>query len=184
MNFLQNIDFSILDFIQNNLRSEFMDKLMIFITNLSNHGEIWIAIAVLFLLLKKYRKNGLTLSLALIINLIGCNLILKPLFQRPRPCDINKTVQLLINRPHGYSFPSGHTTVSFAAATVIYTINKKWGIASYILASLIAFSRLYLYVHNPSDILGGIIFGVLFAIIALTITDYINTSEKNTMSHK
>ena len=84
----------------------------------------------------------------------------KPLVARERPCWIRDPVQLLIDMPKDYSFPSGHTQVSVVSAMAIFQNNRKWGIAAFVLASLIAFSRLYLYVHFPTDVLAGIVIGM------------------------
>ena len=152
------------------MRSGFLDFVMPIITSLGNGGVIWIAIALIFTATKKYRTAGIAVLAALILNLLIGNVILKPLIARVRPCDINTAVQLLIKRPTDYSFPSGHTLSSFAAATVIFCRDKRLGIAAVILASLIAFSRLYLYVHYPTDILGGILIGIPIGIFSYYIT--------------
>ncbi|MGL4875433.1 MAG: phosphatase PAP2 family protein, partial [Clostridium sp.] len=104
--------------------------------------------------------------------LVG-NVFMKNFFMRPRPCWIDSSVNLLISIPTDFSFPSGHSMCSFAAATVLYSMNKKIGIASLILAFLIAFSRLYLFVHYPSDVLVGSIIGILLGIISVKILNKI-----------
>ena len=101
---------------------------------------------------------------ALLVDLLLCNGIIKPLFQRTRPYEVNTAVQLLISRPVDYSFPSGHTAASFASAAALYLSGaKKMAVPALILACLIAFSRMYFYVHYPTDIVGGIAVGVLSA---------------------
>ena len=95
---------------------------------------------------------------------------MKPLIARTRPFDANNLKDiLLIKAPKDYSFPSGHTMASFAAATVLIYMNRKVGIVAMVLAVLIAFSRLYLYVHYPSDVFAGMIFGILSAIISIKL---------------
>ena len=84
-----------------------------------------------------------------------CNVLLKNLFAMPRPCDLNPSVALLIPKPQDYSFPSGHTASSFAAVTVLYLMGVKRWYWALVPAGLIAFSRMYLDVHFPIDILGG-----------------------------
>jgi undecaprenyl-diphosphatase len=155
-----------LDFIQQNMRSEFLDAVMIVITSLGNGGILWIVIALIFIATKKYRSEGFALAAALLMHLLICNIMLKPLIARIRPCDINTAVELLIPRPHDYSFPSGHTSASFAGATVICYANKRIGILAVILAAAIAFSRLYLYVHYPSDVLGGAGLGIALGMLS------------------
>jgi len=133
---------------------------MPWITWLGNSGFIWIAIGIYFVLQKKYRTIGMSILISLVLcGLIG-NLWLKPMIGRLRPSDVNLEAILLIARPMDYSFPSGHTLASFAAATAIFLNNRRFGLWAYILATLIAFSRLYLYVHYPTDILAGIILGL------------------------
>ena len=102
------------------------------------------------------------LAAALVVDVILCNGILKHLVARTRPCDVNTAIRLLIARPHDFSFPSGHTAASFAAVTALYLADEKklWKI-SCVVAVLIAFSRLYLYVHYPTDVLGGLAVGIL-----------------------
>ena len=107
------------------------------------------------------RKTGMVMMAALCIELVVCNGILKNLFARIRPCDVNTQIQLLIARPDDFSFPSGHTAASFAAVAALYfSGERKLWKPALILACLIAFSRLYLYVHYPTDILGGILVGI------------------------
>lgn len=158
---IMNLEFWILDGIQN-LRTPAVDVLMPFITRFGNGGVIWIVLTVILLLIPKTRKTGLTLGAALILDGIFCNLFLKNLVRRIRPCDINDAVRLLIPYPSDYSFPSGHTAVSFAAASALYFAGEKylWK-AALVLAAFIAFSRMYLYVHYPTDILGGALLGIL-----------------------
>ena len=144
------------------LRTPVGDQVMCFITSLGNGGMIWIALGVLMLLIPRTRKSGLVVLTALVLDLILCNGILKHLFARVRPCDVNTAIQLLIPRPTDYSFPSGHTAAAFAATSALFFAGE-WKIwkPSLILAILIAFSRLYLYVHYPTDILGGVIVGIV-----------------------
>ena len=163
-----NFEFLILDFIRDNLTSPFMDTLMKAITFLGNGGWIWIAFGVILSLIPKTRKIGFTVCLGLIFSLLVCNLTLKPLVARVRPYEI-KEIVLIIAKPHDYSFPSGHSSASFAGAVAIFLNNKKWGSLAVLLAALIAFSRLYLYVHFPTDVIGGMILGSLCAVLGYFI---------------
>ena len=154
------IELRILDFIQG-MRTPVGDAVMCFITKLGNAGMIWIVLAVILLLIPKTRKTGIIILAALCIDLVVCNGILKNLFARIRPCDVNTQIQLLIARPDDFSFPSGHTAASFAAVAALYfSGERKLWKPALVLACLIAFSRLYLYVHYPTDILGGILVGI------------------------
>ena len=148
------------------MRSEILDSIMIFTSRIGNGGIVWILIALFFTATKKYRIEGIAMIAALAINLLITNVILKQLFARVRPCDINTAIELLISRPTDYSFPSGHTSSSFAAATVIFCKDKRMGTLAVILAAAIAFSRLYLYLHYPSDIIGGFAIGIIIGVFA------------------
>lgn len=155
------IEFSILDYIQS-LRTPFLDQAMPFISSLGNVGAIWIVLAAILLLIPKTRRVGGIVAFALVFDFLFCNVILKNLFARIRPYDVNTTVQLLIPKPRDFSFPSGHTAAAFAAAfALLFAREKKLWIPVLIFALLIAFTRLYLYVHYPTDILGGILIGLL-----------------------
>lgn len=145
---------------------------MAFITSLGNAGIIWIVLAVVLLILPKTRKTGIIVAAALLMDLILCNLILKNLVARVRPYDVNTAIAILIKKPLDFSFPSGHTAASFAAMTALFLAKmKKAWIAALVLAVLIAFSRLYFYVHYPTDVLGGAVVGILSGIIGYAIVE-------------
>ena len=171
MDFIQNVDFSILFWIQENIRCAFLDVVFPFVTSLCNDGEIWILLGIVLLFFKKYRKFGIFVLVGMLLGAIIGNEILKPLIARPRPCHIYEMLpDMLIDVPKltSYSFPSGHTTSSFIAATVLVRANKKFGFFAIPLAFLIAFSRMYLFVHFPTDILGGVVLGVLIGFFTVT----------------
>lgn len=158
------MDFKILYMI-NGLHNEILDRIMIIITNLGDAGIVWILLAIVLLFMKKTRKCGILMIISMGIGVILGNVILKNLIARPRPCWIDESIKLLIEKPKDYSFPSGHTLASFEAAVMIYLNNKKAGIISIFIACLIAFSRMYLFVHFPTDILGGAILGTAISIL-------------------
>ncbi len=165
-----SFDLPILEWIQANLQSTFLDTVMPIITVFGDAGIFWMAWAVLLLFFPKTRKIGLGMGFAMLLGLLVCNVTLKPLVQRPRPYDFQEAefgvlINLLIDRQHDFSFPSGHTIASFEAATVLLKNSKKMGIPAMILAVLIAFSRLYLYVHYPTDVIFSVFAGILFAFI-------------------
>ena len=152
-------EFLVLDFIYNYIKNPFLDFFMTKITFLGNGGLIWIAAAIVLLAIPKYRKSGIALSIGLLACLVIGNLTLKPLVARARPYEFVEGIELLINRPADFSFPSGHTLSSVVSASILTMSDKRFGYVAIPLAVLIAFSRLYLYVHFPTDILGGIIIG-------------------------
>lgn len=137
-----------------------LDFLMPKITLLGNGGAIWILAALILLCTKKYRRQGVLLLVGLIAGVLVGNACLKNLIARPRPCWLDSSVQLLIANPADYSFPSGHTLSSVIGATGLTKTNRRFGYAAIPLAALIAFSRLYLYVHFPSDVLAAAVLGV------------------------
>lgn len=168
MNFITKIDISILNLIQN-LKSPLMDKIMTTITAFGNMGIFWILLIVIFLTTKEYKKMAKYMIICLLVNIIIVNLIIKPAVGRQRPFEIVEGIKLLVLKPQDPSFPSGHSAVSFCMLTTIlfFSKSKTINIMASLLAILIAFSRLYLYVHFPSDVFCGIIFGILSSFITL-----------------
>lgn len=171
MNLILSFDNMVLDFLQS-IHTPLLNSFFITITKAGDAGIIWIAISVLLLFFEKTRKAGLCSLIALILSLICGNLILKNLIARDRPFfQAVAEFEYLISYPSGYSFPSGHTLSSFAAATAISRVMKsKWfTIPLMTLAALIGLSRLYLYVHFPTDVIAGAILGVLLGFLAIYI---------------
>lgn len=156
---MQAFEFVILDWIQT-LRCEALDVILSAVSWTADHGEIWILLAAVLLVIPKTRKIGFAVACGLVVDLLVCNIWLKPMIGRVRPFTVNTTIELLVKAPLDASFPSGHTAVSFAAVTALATAHSKLWRPALALAVLIAFSRLYLYVHWPSDVLGGVIVGV------------------------
>ena len=139
---MQSFEFAVLDFIQNNIANDFLDFIMPKITALGNAGVLWIVLTVIFLISKKYRSTGCVMLIALVLDLILCNIILKPLVARTRPYDINTAFELLIPAQHDYSFPSGHSAASFAAVSAMYFTKCSLGKPACFVSAAIAFSRL------------------------------------------
>lgn len=166
---LKNLDLGLLKFIHDSTQNYIFDKIMPLITSLGNGGFIWITIALILIFNKRYRDVGIMIIASMIVTSIIGEGILKNLIQRPRPFINISTVHLLISKPTSYSFPSGHTAASFAAVGIIFSTLKKFRIYAIILALLIAFSRMYLFVHYPSDILGGILLGLFCSKIVLKV---------------
>lgn len=163
---IQNVDWTILHWIRDTLQCGVMDFLMPKITALGNGGAIWIVAAAAMTISKKYRKYGIAMFAALAAGVLVGNVCLKHLIARSRPCWI-ENVSLLIGNPTDYSFPSGHTLSSVIGAFMLTAANRKFGLLAIPLAALISFSRLYLYVHFPSDVLASVVIGVLLGNIAV-----------------
>ncbi len=175
-------ELSILDFIRETFTCKALDLFMPFVTKFGDHGIFWIALSVLFIIFKKTRKLGLTMGLALLMGFLAGNMFLKNVVARIRPYDLNESVTLLVSRLSDYSFPSGHTLASFEAATAITLYSKRLGIPALVLAALIALSRLYLYVHYPTDVIAGAALGIGFAFLAFFIIKKVE--EKWFCGHK
>ena len=154
-------ELAVLDWIQAHLRCGLLDAVLPVISWTCDHGEIWIALAVILLLLKRQRWTGVSLSFGLLLDLLLCNMLLKPLVDRVRPFAVNTAVELLTAPPGDASFPSGHTAASFAAVFALRAAGSPLWKPAAVLASIIAFSRLYLYMHWPTDVLGGIVVGAV-----------------------
>lgn len=172
---MNEFELKILDFVRENLTNPFLDVFMPFITKLGDGGIFWIALAVVFVIFKKTRKMGISMGLALLIGFLTGNMFLKNVIARTRPYDLNEGVSLLVDKLSDFSFPSGHTLASVESATVIFIHNKKIGIPAIVLAALIALSRIYLYVHYPTDVLAATALGIAIAFLACYL---INLAEK------
>ena len=166
----EGFDLPILDWIAANLWNPVLDKIMPLVTVLGDAGIFWIVCSVILMLIPKTRKAGFSMGLALLMGVVLCTITLQPLIGRIRPYDYQwevygKTIELLIEAEHDFSFPSGHTIASFEAAFALLLGNKKLGIPAMVLAVLIAFSRMYLYVHYPTDVLTSVVLGFGLAIL-------------------
>ncbi len=180
-----NIELWILDALQG-LHSPIMDRVMVGISTLGNAGMIWILLAVVLLIRKKTRPLGCVLAVSLFVDVILCNAILKNLFARPRPFTVNTMVDLLVAKPKDYSFPSGHTAASFTAVFALWCAKERHGLfwSTLGLAVLIAFSRMYLYVHYPTDILGGVLVGGIAGYAGARIVEMIRNKVMKTQAEK
>ena len=165
-----SFDWGILQAIQDYVTCTFLDVAMPIITMLGNAGAIWIIAAIALLCSKKYRVYGIVLLGCLAAGALIGNGFLKNFVMRPRPCWLDESVAMLIATPGDYSFPSGHTMASVIGATILTAANRKFGLIAIPLAVLIAFSRMYLYVHFPSDILGGLVLGLAISAAGLWIS--------------
>ena len=182
-------EIEVLDALQN-IHTPWLDKIMVAITSLGNAGILWIVLAAVLLIIPKTRKAGLCMAIALILDLLITNCLLKNLVARTRPYDVANFTDLIVKKPTDYSFPSGHTAASFSAVTALFMRKEKLlGSIACVVAVLIAFSRMYLYVHFPTDILGGIVVGIVAGVAAGLILKVIDTklatrNEKSDMGNQ
>lgn len=167
IDFITKIDFSILYWIQDNLRNSFMDFVMPLFSNLQDGGLIWISIAVVMLFFKRTRYCGIAVLFAMGIDTLITEYGIKNIVCRVRPCNLVDDVNMLVKKPTSYSFPSNHSASAFAGAVaVMLTIKKKaWTIPAFVFSGIIAFSRMYVFVHFPSDVFAGILLGSTIAVL-------------------
>lgn len=160
------MDFDILYWIQN-LRSQGLDSVMVKVFNdiVGAKGEIWLYLGILLLIVPKTRKVAVCLLSSYILAYFIGDGILKDLIARQRPCMVDESVELLIKRPTSFSCPSVHSMLAFASAGTIFWFNKKWSIPALVFAVLIGLSRMYFFVHFPTDVLFGAVLGFAVATI-------------------
>lgn len=167
------MDFQILYAIQT-IRTGLLDNIIVFITNfVGKNAEIWLVLGVALLIFKKTRKIGLAVLLSYGLTWVVCQDILKDTICRPRPCHIDETIELLVKRPSSFSCPSTHSALAAAMAASVYYFNKKFGIVAIVAALIIGFSRMYLFVHFPTDVLFGLLIGAIAGIIAGKVVEII-----------
>lgn len=180
---ITSIDHVILLWIENHLRFAWMTPFWKMVTLLGNGGIFWILVCLVMLCMKKTRKAGIVMVIALIVNALLVNVCIKNVVARVRPYDAFDDIIRLIEAQKDYSFPSGHTSASFACAFGMYLglrkEMKKYSIPFFVIATLVGFSRLYLAVHYPSDVLGGVVIGILSAFVALFLLSKMETYKQN-----
>lgn len=159
-------DLSVLEAIQN-IKSDALDLLMMIFSYMGEAGAIWIFAAITMLCFKKTKVTGAMILFALIAGVLIGEVALKNIVCRPRPFVTFPDLSQNINPPDGYSFPSGHSCSSFAAATILLLRDKRFGLPALLVAALIAFSRLYNCVHFPTDVLAGILLGISLGVITV-----------------
>ena len=161
---IKEFDENTLRFIQDNLDNDLFQNIMVLITRLGDMGAIWIAPGVVLTCSKEQRRVGIELLATLAAGGIINSLVIKNIVDRTRPFDMHIWLDVLINKPTDFSFPSGHTASSFAAAYVISkNYGKKFGIPAYTLATAIGLSRVAVGVHYPSDVIAGAAVGTAVA---------------------
>ncbi len=162
-------DSAVMTFVQSGFHNPITDTIFPAVTYLGESGIFWILLSLLIIALGRkngWRTTGCLMLAAMLLGLLLGEIALKNIICRPRPFQEMPEISLLIPPPSGYSFPSGHSCASFAAATIIFLKDKRPGTAALALAALIAFSRVFLFVHYPTDVLAGSLLGVLCALAA------------------
>lgn len=141
-----------------------LNYIMKYITFIGEFGAVPIACALILLIFKRTRKGGLVCAIALILNFIIVNGLLKTVVNRPRPWTEFEEIALFyeqfgIRLPKDSSFPSGHTAACFCVAVACVFAFKLKGLPAIVVAFLVALSRIYLCVHYPTDVLAGALIG-------------------------
>lgn len=142
-------------------------------TMMGDLGIIWLLTAILIIPMKRFRLYGVSIIVIVAACAFLGDIVIKPLVRRLRPFAANTKLRLIIRTPGGYSFPSGHTSSSVGAAYVLFQMNHWVGLAGFLVAALIALSRLYLHVHYPTDVLAGALLGLLCGMFILKLIFYI-----------
>ena len=192
-----NADGDLLIFLQDHVRNKVCDPFFKLITHLGDAGIFWILLTIVLLFFKQTRKAGICSVVALVGSVILNNVILKPLVARPRPFWFGDTkdaeglvanvegLKCIVKEAADYSFPSGHTAASFASAVAMFPhLPKKYSISLLVLAFLIAFSRLYIGIHYPTDVLAGLIDGIFLGILGSIVGSYIYKKLEEKMAKK
>ena len=168
-------DFSVLNFIQEHFRCDALDWLTQLFSTIGHAGIVWIVISVIFIFFKKTRAAGVIGLLSMGLGLLLGEFVIKNIVARPRPFltddprNLFLNAELIVKKPSGYSFPSVHSCIAFSSAVILLVRDRRFGIPALFLAALIAFSRLYNYVHFPTDVFCGIILGIICAVVTLFV---------------
>lgn len=179
-NWITETDLKILDWIQANMHSEVLDRVLPALTFLGEKGWFFIVFAVVLLCIPKTRRWGAWLGTSLLLGLVFCNMLIKNIVARERPYTHVENITLLVDKLSDYSFPSGHTVAAFEFFAVVFMMPVKavYKVLAGIFAFCMAFSRLYLYVHFPSDVLAGMIIGSLFGVMGVRIVEMVSEERK------
>ena len=159
------MDFQILYAIQG-IRTPLFDSFIIWLTNfVGGYGQLWLVVGVVMCTFKKARKAGIAVLMSWVLVYVVNQCGLKELIARVRPCNIDQTIDMLVKAPSSYSCPSTHSAWALGGAVSIFMFHKKRGIPVILFSLLICFSRLYLFVHFPTDVLFGAFIGTLIGIL-------------------
>lgn len=175
MDKITSIDFSILNFIQEHFRCSFLDGVFGFFGAVGNMGLIWIVLSVVMLFFKKTRMAGIIALLSMGLGYLLGDIVIKPIVHRPRPFTFDSELNmfwgadLISKKPSNFSFPSGHSAAAWAFTTSLLVKRRTLGLIAVVPAVIMMFSRLYLYVHFPTDVICGAILGAASAFVIMLI---------------
>ncbi len=169
MDAILNFDSSILLWIQDSARADFLTPVVKVITHLGDKGALWILITLALLCFRKTRRLGIMCGIAMACGLVVTNLVIKNWVARVRPYEVIPGLNCIVGLADDWSFPSGHTTNSLACGWVLFRkAPKRWQrVCALVMAILIALSRLYVGIHYPTDVLGGAVIGICSACLSM-----------------
>ena len=170
------LDFNIVLWVQQHVRSPFLSAFFIPFTTIGNAGILFILIGVLLLFFKRTRQSGILLLISLTISFILNDIVVKNIVQRPRPFNAFSQIVPLVPPPGKYSFPSGHTAAAFSSMVTFFFTQRKYAICGLVIALLMGISRIYVGVHYPTDVFFGALLGTAVAVTSAII--FLKTQHK------
>ena len=175
------MEFNFLYWLQG-LHNPFLDRFMVLIFNdiVGSKGQLWVVLGIILLIIPKTRKTGICVLLSYALSFVIGDFILKDLISRPRPCMIDETVALIVSRPSSFSCPSVHSMLAFASASSVFWFHRKAGIFTLIFAALVGFSRMYFFVHFPTDVLFGIVLGFAIGTLVYYLMKKVSLKKRHT----
>ncbi|MDD6661602.1 MAG: phosphatase PAP2 family protein [Lachnospiraceae bacterium] len=152
-----------------------LDRVMVTVFNtlVGSMGQLWIVVGLVLLIIPKTRKCGAAVLLSFAVSFLIGNEFLKDMIARPRPCAVDSTIPLIVKKSTSFSCPSVHTYLAFSSAMAIFHYHKKAGIGVFVFAAMVGFSRMYFFVHYPTDVLFGVVLGIATAFVVCMLLDKI-----------
>ncbi len=168
-------DASVLLWVQEHLRTGLGNLIIPLWSSLGNSGMLWIALSLLLLCFRKTRRAGVLALAGMALNFLVVNVVIKHLVARPRPWLVVEELEILLFEPDPNSFPSGHTSAACAfAAALCCELDRTWVRVLVVCAALfMGWSRIYVAVHFPSDVLCGAVIGTLCGLAAVWLYRYL-----------
>ena len=157
---MYNLDEQILLFIQENIRNPILSRIFVPLTIIGNSGVFLVVVGIIMCIIKKTRRIGMVFLASIVIGFIINDIVIKNIVRRIRPFEAISALEILVKAPKSFSFPSGHTASFFAAATSLFYNSRRNAFVSLVIATAMGFSRMYVGVHYPSDVLAGMVVGV------------------------
>lgn len=187
MLFLLRVDQSITDLLNKLVpHNLFFNYFFSFFSLNGSSVLIWIVVILIILILEERKSPGISksdkkfiilFSFSFLVTFFLVDIFLKNIFLRPRPVQLTQLIQPILTCPKDFSFPSGHASTAFAAATIIAFFDKKRRWFYYLVAVLISYSRIYLGCHYFFDVFIGGLIGYLISKIVLKISSLITNRQ-------